>query len=124
MSASIFQTISIVGFVMAGILVIIAVICFLKFDIPAVIGELSGKTAEKQVKEIREATKKAVAKRSIQVENSKPNMMVTESLNETEVLIETPETVLLEEETTLLQNKETVFELIQDTQEVHTSERI
>jgi hypothetical protein len=54
-----YQNISIAGFIAAGIFFLIAVILFFKFEIPALYGELSGKTAEQQVKIIREQNRSA-----------------------------------------------------------------
>lgn len=63
MSAELYQMISIIAFICGGIFTIAAVVLFIKFDIPALIGELSGKTAEKKVQEIREQNRQAVAMR-------------------------------------------------------------
>ena len=42
------------GIALAVVFAVIAVILFVKLDIPKVIGDLSGSTARKQIKEIRE----------------------------------------------------------------------
>lgn len=54
MSASTYQTISIVAFSVAALLFVLAGILFFVLNIPRIIGELSGKTALKQIKQIRE----------------------------------------------------------------------
>lgn len=120
MSAELYQNISTVAFVLAAIFFIVAVILFFVLDIPAVLGELSGKTAAKQVAEIRAANKNAVAKRrtvstsasTTQRTTSKltqnttnqlgktGQMRKTNTIDETELL--SPETELLTNETTLL----------------------
>jgi len=53
MSATIWFIIAIVGFSLAGILLIGAVFMFIKLNIPAIIGDLTGRTAAKQIEEIR-----------------------------------------------------------------------
>jgi len=45
--------VSVVGYSLAGLLFIIAIIMFFKLKIPAVIGDLSGRTAAKQIQELR-----------------------------------------------------------------------
>jgi len=52
-----------VAFGCGGVLTLIAVILFIKFDIPSLLGELSGRTAEKKVQEIREQNRQAVSMR-------------------------------------------------------------
>lgn len=54
MDASTWFTISIVGFSLAGVLLIVAIIMFYKMNIIAIIGDLSGRTASRQIQEIRE----------------------------------------------------------------------
>lgn len=63
MSAEVYQMISMVAFGCGGVLTLIAVILFIKFDIPSLLGELSGRTAEKKVQEIREQNRQAVSMR-------------------------------------------------------------
>lgn len=135
MSAELYQNISIVAFVLAAIFLIIAVILFFVFDIPAVLGELSGKTAAKQVAEIRAANKNAVAKRrpvstststtakaTGKLTQNKTNQLAkanqTNKIEETELLVEnnsnetellTSETELLQPETELLTNETTLL---------------
>lgn len=63
MSAELYQMISLVAFISGGILTLVAIILFIKFDIPSLIGELSGRTAEKKVQEIREQNRQAASMR-------------------------------------------------------------
>lgn len=53
MGAIVWQTISIVGYSLAGVLLVVTVILFFKMNIPAIIGDLTGRTAAKQIQEIR-----------------------------------------------------------------------
>lgn len=50
----ILKIISVISFSLAGILFVAAVFMFIKLNVPAIIGDLSGRTAEKQIKAIRE----------------------------------------------------------------------
>ena len=54
MDREVWLVISIIGYIFAGLFFITAVIMFYKLKIPAVIGDLSGRTAAKQIQEIRE----------------------------------------------------------------------
>ncbi|WP_068673685.1 hypothetical protein [Oceanobacillus sp. Castelsardo] len=63
MNATTWQIISIVGYSLFGILLIAAVIMFFKMDVLAIIGDLTGKTAEKQIQAIREQNTKTGQKR-------------------------------------------------------------
>lgn len=53
MSADTYQVISIIAFSLAAVSFILAVILFIKFNIPGLISDLSGRTALKQIQEIR-----------------------------------------------------------------------
>ncbi len=57
MDAHIWKTISIVGYSLAGVLSATAIFLFFKLKILAIIGDLTGKTAAKQIQEIREQNK-------------------------------------------------------------------
>ena len=52
--ASVFQTVSITFFSLSGILFIISAVLFIKLGIPEIIGDFSGRTAQKQIKVIRD----------------------------------------------------------------------
>jgi len=58
MDATAWLVISIVGYSLAGILFIISVFMFFKMNIMAIIGDLTGKTAEKQIQLMREQNAK------------------------------------------------------------------
>lgn len=57
MSATTWLIIAIIGFSLAGIALIIAVFMFIKMNIAAVIGDLSGKTVAREIKAMREFNK-------------------------------------------------------------------
>lgn len=54
MDATVWQVISIVGYSLSGVFFVAAIILFFKMNIQGIIGDLSGKTAERKIKEIRE----------------------------------------------------------------------
>ena len=53
MSFQTFNVISIIGFVMAGIFLILAVVLYFVFDVSGLVNELSGKKAEREMEQIR-----------------------------------------------------------------------
>lgn len=55
MSATTWFIIAIVGFSLSGIALVAAVFIFIKLNIPAVIGDLSGKTVAREIKAMRDA---------------------------------------------------------------------
>lgn len=55
MSATMWLIIAIVGFSVSGIALIAAILMFIKMNIPAIIGDLSGKTVAREIKAMREA---------------------------------------------------------------------
>lgn len=55
MSASAWYTVAIIGFSLAGAFLIASVILFVKLKIPAVIGDLSGRTVAREIDAIRNA---------------------------------------------------------------------
>ena len=60
--ANILSIVSIVSFVLAGICFLLAVFFWFRFNIPAVIGDLSGRTARKSIAKLREGNEKSGAK--------------------------------------------------------------
>lgn len=54
MSVDIMQTISIVAFVLAGIFAVVALILWFTLNVRGIIDDLSGKKAERQIRELRE----------------------------------------------------------------------
>lgn len=60
--ANILSIISIISFVLAGIFLVLAVFFWFWFNIPSVVGDLSGRTARKSIAKIREGNAKSGAK--------------------------------------------------------------
>ena len=57
MDATTWLILSIVGYSLAGVLLIVVIFMFFKMNIPAIIGDLNGKSAARQIQEIREKNK-------------------------------------------------------------------
>ena len=55
MTAQLWMIIAIAGFSLAGLSFITAVLMFIQFKIPAIIGDLTGKTAARQIEQIRQS---------------------------------------------------------------------
>lgn len=55
MSAIAWLIIAIVGFSLSGIALVAAIFMFIKMNIPAVIGDLTGKTVAREIKAMRDA---------------------------------------------------------------------
>ena len=55
MSAQTWLIIAIVGFTLSAIALVVAVFMYIKMNIPAVIGDLTGKTVAREIKAMREA---------------------------------------------------------------------
>ena len=84
MSATTWFIIAIVGFSLSGIFLIAAVILFIKLNIPAVIGDLSGNTVARQIKAIREANEASGQKIHRSSHVNLERGMLTEKVKESE----------------------------------------
>ena len=62
MTAQTWFVIGIVGFSIAGILLVAAILMFLRFNIPAIIGDLTGRTAARQIEQFRQSNSATGAK--------------------------------------------------------------
>lgn len=131
----IYQIISWIGFGLAAIFLLIAIILFFSFDIISLHGEVSGKTAAKQMKEIREQNRKEANRRRVPIKNEYPvkeeavSRTIPAAKDEKTTVLE-DETTLLEEGTVLLSNEEQNISendgliLLEDVMEIHTNETI
>ena len=130
----IYQIISWIGFGLAAIFLLIAIILFFSFDIISLHGEVSGKTA-KQMKEIREQNRKEANRRRVPIKNEYP--VKEEAVSRTIPAVEDEKTTVLEDETTLLEEgtvllsneEQNISEndgliLLEDVMEIHTNETI
>ena len=131
----IYQIISWIGFGLAAIFLLIAIILFFSFDIISLHGEVSGKTAAKQMKEIRGQNRKEANRRRVPIKNEYPvkekavSRTIPAAEDEKTTVLE-DETTLLEEGTVLLSNEEQNISendgliLLEDVMEIHTNETI
>lgn len=62
MSAQAWMIVGILGFSLAGVMLLVAVLLFIRNKIPAVLGELSGRTEKKQIQKMRQAKAAAANK--------------------------------------------------------------
>lgn len=57
--AEILSILSLVSFIISGLCFVLAIFFFIKFGIPTVIGDLTGRTARKSIAKMRESNKKS-----------------------------------------------------------------
>lgn len=97
--------ISIISFVISGVALVLAVFCWIKFDIPSVIGDLSGRTAKKSIERMRSANEKSGNKSYRPSSTNAARGKITDTMpdsdklnkNKTGQIDDRPETGLLEE---------------------------
>lgn len=106
MDATVYQIFSIVGFGLAALFLVVAIILFFAFDVVALYGEVSGKTADKQVKELRENNKRASSRRR---EPEKSGRLEKSSKQIAKGIFEGKQTPVIEEETCVLDEGTTVL---------------
>ena len=92
MSAQGWFIIGIVGFSLTGVFLIISTFIFIRFDIPSVLGYLTGRTAAKQIKEFRQSN----------TESGNKNVPSDSLAEGTSVLSDTESMTALSESTTVL----------------------
>jgi len=56
MNASVYRIISSIGFSMSGVMLVVTVILFFKLNVVKLVGELTGRTAEREIQEISQQT--------------------------------------------------------------------
>lgn len=82
-----FQTASIVFFAVAGVLFVFAIVLFFVLDIPYVVGDLSGKIAQKQIAELRDqnagSRKKRFSPSPVNMDRGKLTQKVTRGFGKT-----------------------------------------
>lgn len=99
--------VSIVLFALAGVCLVIAIYSFIRFNIPQVIGELTGKTAKKSIAQMREKNAKTGDKSHRPSVAAQERGTLTDKIDEKEVGVttrKTDSTELLDEGTELLSN--------------------
>jgi hypothetical protein len=142
MDATAWLIISIIGYSLAGVLLIITIVLFFKMNIRGIIWDLTGKTAARQILEIREQHKMNGTKRSQPnvlkgifsrqlasrsgwlgktEETSRPlpvHKLPAEMMAETEILTDPEATEILSEDSEVLVNGMAATELLLDESEV------
>lgn len=103
--------ISIIAFVAAAICLVVTIIIFIKFKIPSVIGDLSGKTARKSIEQMRESNEQSGRKTHERKTQERPETGLLED-NRIQSVVSTA-TVLLQDENTegLLEDENTTVAL-------------
>ncbi|MFR5875175.1 MAG: hypothetical protein ACLUFN_01655 [Eubacterium sp.] len=100
--------VSIILFALAGICLVVAIYSFIRFNIPRVIGELTGRTAKKSIAQMREKNAKTGDKSHSPSAESKERGTLTDKIDEKEVeqtAKTSDSTELLDEGTELLSNQ-------------------
>lgn len=114
MNADVLELISIIAFVCAATLCVITIVMFFKMNIRAIVDDLSGKKAERQIREMREQNKLAESRVRMPMDLVSRNAYQTERQGaasgrmETSLLVE--DTVWLDEETAMLDEGTTVLD--------------
>ena len=80
MSAATYSTISLIGYIAAGVFLAAAVVLFFVFKIPTVIGDLSGRTARKSIAKQRAANESSGSKSFRPSEGNVARGKITESM--------------------------------------------
>lgn len=134
MNAEILQMISIVAFALAGILAVTATILFFRLNVRGIMDDLSGRTAERQIRELREQNRKPETNPGRKILYRTPKEKSTEKLvtrNERTSPLNITSFRSDEEGTTMLGSDnegttvlETGYRLILDEIVLHTDERI
>lgn len=114
MNTELLQLISVAAFALAALFFLTAAFLFFKLDVRSIIDDLSGKKAERQIRELREQNRTSEMSRNGRVLYNVSSKETTEKLpiGRTQPLTESTEeeqTTLLKEETTLLEENTTVL---------------
>lgn len=86
---NILNTISIICFSIAGVLLIIGIILFIKFDVIGIINDLRGKKAQKQIEKIRENYSRTSRVR-YNLDRNGSSEEITEDIEKTDEIIDKP----------------------------------
>ena len=85
MSANAWMIIAIIGFSLSGVALVAAIIMFIKMNIPAIIGDLTGRTVAREIKAIRSTNALSGDKRFRSSPVNIERGMLTEKVNESSV---------------------------------------
>lgn len=118
--AETYQMISLICFGLAGIFLIAAIILFFKLRIVEVVGELTGRTARRQIQAYRKEADKKDASVLSDGEETSDMPQIFQAVEEKEVHKERGETVLLIDSDHALEDEQTVL-LYGDEEEEQTA---
>lgn len=110
MTIELLRTLSIVGYVLAGIFLVLSIVLFFVLDIPKVYGDISGRTARKAIAEIEKKSRQESSVSSVEPSKKSKTDKITGSgriVPATEELEPTSTTQKLQVETTVLKAPET-----------------
>ncbi len=150
MDESFWYIVELTGFILSGVLLILNVILFIRLQIPVLIGELSGKRYEKEVKQIRDSymdygrRNRGRRQEMPKKENTRSNPIEQMSQERrqpdqkhtpgTDIIYQNrgEDTTVLSEQTTVLSNQEATtvlradsqFHIVREMLLVHTDERV
>ena len=116
-SIRILFTVSNVAFILATICLLITIILFIRFRIPSVIDDLSGRTARRSIEKIQEKNEKSRTSVNRELQPVSPETVLLPDPYETEALEETAE---LLPETDIPVKPEMIEEIIL----IHTEEKL
>lgn len=118
--AETYQMISLICFGLAGVFLIAAIILFFKLRIVEVVGELTGRTARRQIQAYRKEADKKDASVLSDGEDTSDMPQIFQAVEEKEVHKERGETVLLIDSDHALEDEQTVL-LYGDEEEEQTA---
>ena len=126
------SNISLITFILSGVFFVVAIILFIVFNIPDVLGDLTGRNAKKTIERIRKDNTKSNKKKSDYTYSKKREVLIKQDDygnpdKESTGLLPDITEVLVDDETALLvedELKENGFEYIEDVMMVHTKEEI
>ncbi len=122
MNAETIQIFAIISFIISGIFSVMAVILFFRLNIKAISDDLSGKTARRQVKELREQNRRPDSHKNNKIFYDEQKIIETNLLKEEgTVLLQEEGTVLLSVQEEPLANG---YRLLLNIMEIHSEERI
>lgn len=144
MNETVWFVVELIGFILAAVLFVVNIILFVRFHVPQLVGELTGKKFEREVRQIREANEERYrhsyrgSRRSNvnpleQMETAKQWEKEMEETASTTVLsYDATETMVLSERTSVLNDpgattvleQDSGFEIVRDLVLIHTDERI
>lgn len=123
MTIETYELLSLISFILAGIFAIVAIVLFIRFNIPKVLGDLTGRTRRKEIESLNRQAKEGQAHLNHEVCHYLEGMSITERIKTDQSIAghsPADETVVLSEETTVLSD----FYILETIMFIHSEERI